>query len=102
MVEQPAFASGRTALFDFAPEPFVVVHGVREQVQGDLIHRASGLLSQPGQLGLEFWWNLEIHEASVGRIQGAVNLFAVNYPLSRGTAELGPCFPDVPAKSLYG
>jgi hypothetical protein len=73
MVEQPAFASGCTALFDFPPEPFVVVHGAREQVQGDLIHRASGLLSQPGQLGCEFWRNLEIHEASVGCLDRSVN-----------------------------
>ena len=63
MVEQPAFASGCTALFDLAPDPFVVIDGAREQVQGDLIHHASGLLGQPGQLGREFWWNLEIHEA---------------------------------------
>jgi hypothetical protein len=73
MVEQPAFAGGRTALFDFAPEPFVVVHGAREEVQGDLIHRASGLLSQPGQLGFEFWWDVEIHEASVGCLDRSVN-----------------------------
>jgi len=73
MVEKSAFASGDTTLLYFASEPFVVVHRARQQVQSDLIDRATGLCGKARQLGFEFRWNLQVHEASLGRVEDSVN-----------------------------
>ena len=67
-VEQPAFASRRTTLLDVALKPLVVVDRAGQEPEGDLIDRTAGPLSQPNQLGSEFWRNLQVHEVGVMRV----------------------------------
>src|SRR5262245_33021719 len=73
MVEQTAFASGRTTFLDLTPEPLVVVHRTRQKVESDLIDCAPGLRGEACESRFEFGRNLQVHEASVGRIQSSVN-----------------------------
>lgn len=49
VIEQPACSSGATALFDLATEPFIVINRTRQQVQCDLIDRASRLPTLRGE-----------------------------------------------------
>ena len=84
MVEQPAFASRDTTLLHLASEPVVVVYRGRQKVQGNLIDAASGLRGQAGQLRFEFGWNLKVHEASVGGIEGSVNRVLKNLVSAEG------------------
>ena len=73
MVDQPAFAGGATARIDLAPEPFVVIHRVCEQIQRYLIDGTSGPFCHACELRFEFGRNLQVHETSVGCIDSAVN-----------------------------
>jgi hypothetical protein len=73
MIQQASIGSRQTALLDFATEPFVMLDGIRQEVQGNLIGSTTGLHSEAIEFGFEFWWNLEIHSASVSWLRVCVD-----------------------------
>jgi hypothetical protein len=74
VLDQPAFACSGAPLFDFCPEPLVVVHRRGQQVERHLVDSAARLRGQSRQLRIEFGRNLQVHKASVGAIPGPVNV----------------------------
>lgn len=73
VVEETAFASCRATFLDLTPKPFVVVHRTRQEVESDLVDGAPGRRGKACEFRFEFRRNLQVHEASVGGIQGSVN-----------------------------
>ena len=73
MIDQTALTRSDAALFHLLTEPLVMVHGAGKEVESNLIDGAPGLGGQAGQLRFEFGRNLQVHEASVGGLQGSVN-----------------------------
>jgi hypothetical protein len=65
MIKQAPFAGGKTPLFDFTTEPFVMLDGIREEVQGDLVDCPPSLGGEAIQFFFQFGWNLEIHSVSL-------------------------------------
>jgi serine/threonine protein kinase len=92
VLEEPAFAGGDATLFYFGAEPIVVVHRAGQQVECNLVDRATALSRQARKPRFEFGRNLQVHEASVGALEEAVNLSDSNVPLLLAGAPK----PDVP------
>lgn len=73
VLKQPAFASSGATSFDLGAKPLIVVYRAGQQVERNLVYRSPRLCGQAGQLCFEIRRNLQVHETSVGCIDGAVN-----------------------------
>lgn len=64
VVQEPAFASGDTALLDLPTKPIVMLDRVGQKIQRDLIGVTSGVGGESIQLGFKFWRNMQVHESA--------------------------------------
>ena len=67
VLNQAAFVGGRDALLNLAAEPLIVFNGGRQQVEGDLVDRASAFRGQPRELCRKCRWEIEVHALSAVR-----------------------------------
>jgi hypothetical protein len=73
VVQQPAFARGRSADLDLLTKPFVVLNRAVQEIERYLSNVASGVRGKAIQLCFQFRWNMEIHEFSLEAVGEPVN-----------------------------